>query len=170
MMIDPSEIASTEIPTTTPIATPNPAAEAVVRASRQRTHVAQDDVSPTAFSRSNAARAPLALEHAKLCAKIAADNKARDVLILDLRGSTAVVDFFVVATAASKRQSKALAIEIDMEMKKIDEPKLSMELDEEGRWTLIDYGDFIVHVFSEQARVYYSIEDLWGDADRIAWD
>ena len=169
MIIDGSEVATpTPIPNSNP--EPMPTAETVARSSRQRTHIAQDDVSPTAFSRLNAARVPLALEHAKICAKIADDNKGRDILVLDLRDATAVVDFFVVATAASKRQSKALAIEIDIEMKKIGEHKLSMELDEEGRWTLIDYGDFIVHVFSEQARDYYRIEDLWADADRIAWE
>lgn len=166
MMIDSGEVA---IPTSFSNQGPNSTPEAEDRPSRQKTRSAQDDVPPNAFSRRDAARVPLALEHAKQCARIADDNKGRNVLLLDLRGSTAVVDFFVVATAGSKRQSKALAVEIDAEMKKIGERKLSMELDEEGRWTLIDYGDFIVHVFSEQARDYYRIEDLWGDADKLDW-
>ena len=104
-----------------------------------------------------------------MCARIASDNRAKNVLVLDLRGQTSLVDYFVIASAASRRQAAATGFEIDAEMKKIDEYKLGIEGAEEGRWTLIDYGDFVVHLFSEEARAYYGLEDVWGDAPRIEW-
>ncbi len=54
-------------------------------------------------------------------------------------------------------------------MKRRGERKLALEGSEEGRWVLIDYGDFVVHVLSEEARTYYSLEEIWGDADRVDW-
>lgn len=123
----------------------------------------------SAVSRRAPGRADTALAHARICARIADDNRARDILLLDLRGATPLVDFFVIATAASRRQSNAIAIEIDHEMKRVGERKLGIEGSEEGRWTLIDYGDFVVHIFSEDARVYYALEEIWGDAPRLDW-
>ena len=112
----------------------------------------QDDVPSAAVARGKPERLAKALEHARICARIADDNRAKDILLLDLRQATPLVDFFVIATAASRRQANAIAIEIDAEMKKLGELKLGMEGSEEGRWILIDYGDFVVHVFSEEAR------------------
>lgn len=133
------------------------------------THEVQDAVPSTAAYRTNPSRLDTALDHAKLCARIAADNRAKDVLLLDLRGATPLVDFFVIASASSRRQAASMAFEIDADMKKIGEKKLGIEGAEEGRWTLIDYGDFVVHLFSDEARTYYGLEDIWGDAPRIDW-
>ena len=102
-------------------------------------------------------------------ARIADDNRARNILLLDLREATPLVDFFVIATATSRRQSHAIAGEIDQEMKQLDEYKLGIEGSEEGRWILIDYGDFVVHIFSGEARAYYALEEIWGDAPRLDW-
>jgi len=112
----------------------------------------------------------VALEHARLCARIADDNRGKDIVLLDLRNATALVDFFVIVTAVSRRQSHAIASEIDQEMKKLGEAKLGLEGSEEGRWTLIDYGDFVVHIFSPDDRAYYALEDIWGDAPQIDWN
>ena len=131
--------------------------------------IAQDDIPNTAVDRTNPGRLDVALEHAKICARIADDNRAKDILVLDLRGATPLIDFFVIASAASRRQAASIAYEIDADMKKVDEKKLGMEGAEEGRWTLIDYGDFVVHVFSEEARQYFDLEEIWGDAPRIDW-
>jgi ribosome-associated protein len=130
---------------------------------------AQDDVPKQAVQRRNPARAEQAIEHARMAARIADDNRAKDILLLDLRQATPLLDFFVIATANSRRQSQAIAFEIDAEMKKIGELKIGMEGAEEGRWTLIDYGDFVVHVFSADARTYYSLEEIWGDAPQLEW-
>lgn len=132
-------------------------------------HVVQDDVPPQAKARRNPGRVDQALERARICARIADDNRAKDIVLLDLRGATPLLDFFVIATAASRRQSHAIASEVDQEMKKLGEYKLGMEGSEEGRWTLIDYGDFVVHVFSPEGRLYYALEEIWGDAPRLDW-
>ena len=83
--------------------------------------------------------------------------------------ATPLVDFFVIVTAASRRQSNAIASEIDQAMKKRGEAKLGLEGSEEGRWILIDYGDFVVHIFSPEDRAYYALEEIWGDAPQLDW-
>jgi ribosome-associated protein len=110
-----------------------------------------------------------AIENARHCAQIADDNRGKEILLLDLRQVTPLVDFFVIITANSRRLSRAIAEEIDKEMKRRNEFKLGLEGSEEGRWTLIDYGDFVVHVFSPEARAYYALEEIWGDAPRLDW-
>jgi ribosome-associated protein len=111
----------------------------------------------------------LALEHARVCARIAEDNRGKDILVLDLRQATPLVDFFVIITATSRRLGRAIAEEVDKEMKHRGEFKLGIEGSEEGRWTLIDYGDFVVHIFSAEARTYYALEEIWGDAPQLDW-
>lgn len=153
-----------------PPATETPAPESRGLPKRLRgTREAQDAVPPGAVARSAPDRAAAALELARAAARIADENRAREILLLDLRAATPLVDFFVIATAGSRRQANAIASEIDMEMKRRGERKLGIEGSEEGRWTLIDYGDFVVHVFSEEARAYYALEEIWGDAPRLEW-
>jgi ribosome-associated protein len=114
-------------------------------------------------------RAAVALERARVCAWIADDNRGKDILVLDLRQTTPLVDFFVIATAGSRRQANAIASDIDQAMKKLGEAKMGIEGSEEGRWTLIDYGDFVVHIFSPEYRAYYALEEVWGDAPQLDW-
>jgi ribosome-associated protein len=136
---------------------------------RARFHEAQDEVPPEAVTRSTPERQARALELARDCARMAEENRARDIQLLDLRQSTPLFDYFVIITAPSRRQANAIISEIDHEMKQRQELKIGIEGSEEGRWTLIDYGDFVVHVFSEDAREFYAIEDIWGDAPRLEW-
>ena len=103
----------------------------------------------------------------RVCARIADDNRGKDILLLDLRKTTPIVDFFVIVTATSRRQGNAIASEIDQAMKKLGEAKLGLEGSEEGRWILIDYGDFVVHIFSPEDRAYYALEEIWGDAPQL---
>lgn len=158
-----------ETPEETPSTNPTHPADGIPTKRRARLGLPQDDVPTNAVARRVPARADEALEHARICARIADLNRARDILLLDLREGTPLVDFFVIASATSRRQGNAIAIEIDHEMKKIGEHKLGLEGSEEGRWTLIDYGDFVVHVFSEEARDFYALEEIWGDATRVEW-
>jgi ribosome-associated protein len=123
-----------------------------------------------AVARANPARPGKALDEAIRCARIAEDNRARDIVVLDLRKATSLVDFFVIATAVTARQGRAIAEEIDAIMKKHGEAKLGIEGSEDGRWILLDYGDFVVHLFSEEARAYYGLTDLWGDAPQLPWE
>jgi ribosome-associated protein len=133
------------------------------------THATQDDVPYHATERREPRRQAVALERARVCARIADVNRGQDILLLDLRRSTPLVDFFVIVTAVSRRQSRAMAVEVDQEMKKLGESKLGIEGSEEGRWTLIDYGDFVVHIFSPDDRAYYALEEIWGDAPQLDW-
>jgi ribosome-associated protein len=129
----------------------------------------QDDVPHHAPERRAPLRSALALERARICARIADENRGTDILVLDLRKSTPLVDYFVIITAVSRRQGRAVASEIDQAMKKLGEAKLGLEGSEEGRWTLIDYGDFVVHIFSPEYRAYYALEEIWGDAPHLSW-
>jgi ribosome-associated protein len=144
--------------------------QATTEPKRQRArHEIQDDVPFNAVARTTPERVNLALEHARICARIADDNRGKDILLLDLREATPLVDFFAIITATSRRLSHAMASEIDQEMKRIGEHKLGIEGSEEGRWILIDYGDFVIHIFSAEARTYYALEEIWGDAPRLDW-
>jgi ribosome-associated protein len=111
-----------------------------------------------------------ALERACLCARVAADNKASDVLVLDMRGITPLYDFFVLASGASRRQNHTIAEEVDAAMHAEGDRRLAIEGYEAGKWILQDYGDVVVHVFDPETRNYFSLEDLWADAPRLEWE
>jgi ribosome-associated protein len=148
---------------------PPPSPPDTRRRRARRALLPQDEVPHNATSRTTPERADRALELARLCARVVDDNRGKEILLLDLRQVTALVDFFVIATASSRRQSHAMADEIDQLMKRQGERKLGLEGSEEGRWVLIDYGDFVVHIFSPEARTYYALEEIWGDAVRLEW-
>lgn len=108
---------------------------------------------------------PRSLQLAELAARIADDNRAKDIKILDLRGLTSVFDFFVIATGGSVRQLHAIADEIEMAAKEtLNDRKLGLEGYSQGGWVLIDFGDVVIHLFDGAAREYYALEDLWGQA------
>jgi ribosome-associated protein len=92
------------------------------------------------------------------------DRKAEKLVVLNLQGLTAMSDYFVVATATNERQAQALADAVEMAMKAEGRRALSIEGYQSARWILLDYGDVIFHVFHEEARRFYGLERLWGDA------
>jgi ribosome-associated protein len=110
-----------------------------------------------------------ALERAIRCARIAEENKGRDILVLDMRGITPLFDFQVLATGTSRRQIHTLAEEIDAAMREEGDQRLSIEGYRLARWVVQDYGDILVHVFDEDSRNYYGLEDLWADAPHVDW-
>ena len=112
----------------------------------------------------------VAVQRALLCARTAADNKARDVVVLDLRGITPLYDFFVLATGTSRRQIHTIAEEVDAAMASEGETRLGIEGYDAAKWVVQDYGDIVVHVFDAEARGYYCLEDLWADAAQIDWE
>ena len=77
--------------------------------------------------------------------RVADDDRGKDILLLDLRKATPLVDFFVIVTAASRRQTNAIAEDVDQEMKRRGEPNSASKAPRKGRRVLIDYGDFVVH-------------------------
>ncbi len=114
-------------------------------------------------------RAPISLERAMQCARIGDDNKAKDIVILDLRGITPIFDFFILMTGASRRQIHTLAEEVDDYMRSEGEKRLSIQGYQASRWVVQDYGDIVVHVFDANSREYYALEELWADAPHIEW-
>lgn len=113
--------------------------------------------------------AEVAENRASLCARIAEENKATDVLVLDMRGVTPIYDFFVLATGTSRRQIHTIVEEIDAAMRAEGERRLGIEGYESSRWVVQDYGDVVVHVFDSNTREYYALEELWADAPQLNW-
>ena len=106
------------------------------------------------------------LEKAKNIAKILDKKKAIDIIGIETKELTVMSDYFIIASGTSNTHVRALADEVDDEMK-----KLGVEVDHiEARatgWILLDYNDVLVHVFQPESRQYYNIERLWNDAARI---
>ena len=93
--------------------------------------------------------------------RAAESKKAVGLRVLDLREVTTFTDFFIVCGGANSRQIQAISDEVTLRLKKLGQLPISVEGYENAEWVLIDYGDFIVHVFAEKARGYYDIERLW---------
>jgi len=110
------------------------------------------------------------LDRACLVARVAGENKGRDILVLDMRGITPLYDFFVIATGASRRQIHTITEEVDAALRERGDRRLTVEGYEASNWVVQDYGDIMVHVFDPQKREYYALEDLWSDAPRIDWE
>lgn len=108
------------------------------------------------------------LQLALLAARVAEENRGRNVVVLDMREITPVFDYFVIATGGSLRQLHAISDEIELAVKnELGDRKIGLEGYTEGGWVLIDFGDVVVHLFDDKARDYYGLEDLWGDARRV---
>ena len=96
--------------------------------------------------------------------RAAEQKQARNVTVLDLREVTSFADYFVILSGANTRQIQAIADEIHQRLKKLGETPNSIEGYDNAEWVLIDYGDYLIHIFSEKARLYYDLERLWRDA------
>lgn len=97
---------------------------------------------------------------------LALERKASDVVVMDLRGISSATDYFLLGSGASDVQIHAIAEHVIDELKKIGVRPSHVEGMGGGRWVLIDYIDFVVHVFHPTAREFYQLELLWGDAPR----
>lgn len=92
----------------------------------------------------------------------AEDKKARDVRVLDVEGVSMVTDSFIICSANSNTQVKAIADHIEKELEQAGIKMLHEEGYREGRWILMDFGTCIVHIFAEEEREFYNLERLWG--------
>lgn len=110
------------------------------------------------------------LDRAVLSARVAVDNKARDVVVLDTRAITPLYDYAVLATGAGRRQIHTIAEEVDAALSGLGDERLGIEGYESSQWVVQDYGDVVVHVFDPEARGYYNLDDLWADAPRVDWE
>jgi ribosome-associated protein len=102
-----------------------------------------------------------------IAARAAEAKKALNVRVLDLRGVSSFTDFFVICSGSNGRQIQAIADEVGLQLKKAGEAPIGVEGYDTAEWVLEDYGDFIVHVFSEKARGFYDLERLWRQAKEV---
>jgi len=101
----------------------------------------------------------------------ALDRKAEDLVVLDLRKSGGFTDFFLICTGANSRQIAAIADSIREVLKKeFDERPALAEGIDKSEWVLLDYFDFVVHIFSRECREFYGLERLWGNAERYGYN
>lgn len=95
------------------------------------------------------------------------ERKAEHLVIIDLRGRVPFADFFVICHGTSERQVRSLAEAVEGEVRDRTGARPRREGDLGAEWVLLDYGDLLVHVFSEAAREYYRLDRLWGDAPHL---
>ena len=105
---------------------------------------------------------------ALIAARAADDKKATDIMVQEVRELISVTDYFVIATASNNRQVQAIIDEIEKKELEIAKAKpYHREGTEDGLWALLDFGNFVVHVFQPETRDYYRLEALWNDAPII---
>ena len=106
-----------------------------------------------------------------VAARAAADKQGADPVILDVGDVLAICDYFVITSGRNTRQVRTITDEIERAITEAGGPKpLRLEGRDDLSWVLMDYGDFVVHVFLQQTRDYYELERLWSDVPRVAWD
>lgn len=106
------------------------------------------------------------VKHVKMSIKASREKKAEHIVVLDLRNVSSFTDYFVIMQGNSTRQNMAIYESIEQKLKKENIKPLSIEGRKNAEWILMDYGYFIIHIFSKEAREYYYLEKLWGDAPR----
>jgi len=106
-------------------------------------------------------------ERGLLACRAASDRKALDIAVLDLREISSITDLFLVCSGQNPRQMRAIAEEIDNRLSERGVEPLSREGTGEGCWLLLDYDDLVIHIFSEDARLFYDLERLWTQAPRL---
>jgi len=94
-------------------------------------------------------------------------KKAVDIRVLDLQEITSFTDYFVICTGANSRQIQAICGEVTHQLKAEGRAPYNTEGYDHAEWILVDYGDFVVHIFSEKARGYYDLERLWRQAKNV---
>jgi ribosome-associated protein len=110
---------------------------------------------------------PADRQFALAAAAIARDRHCSDIVVLDLRKISPATNYFVIATSTSDRQARSVADEISEAGERYNYPRFGRAGYEQGRWILLDFVDVVVHLFNEEARSYYNLEMLWGDAERL---
>ena len=110
---------------------------------------------------------PEILDNVFDCARVAADKRGTDFLLLDVASLTSYTDYFLLVSASSDRRVKTIAEAVRQEMKDNGVLPLGMEGLREGKWALLDFGPWIVHIFYEEVREAFDLEGLWSDAKRI---
>ena len=98
----------------------------------------------------------------------AQEKKAVDILVLDVRGIATFTDYFLICSGTSHRQIQTIADQVDKSLRSLSLKPSHIEGLPRGEWILMDYVDFVVHIFTPKSRQYYDLERLWGDAEKLA--
>lgn len=111
---------------------------------------------------------PRSLPLALAAAQTAEDNRGRDIVVLDMRELTPVFDYFVIASGTSRRQLHAISEEIDRVLEtELGDKRLGIEGYDKSHWILLDYGDVVIHLFDDETRKFYDLENHWSPATRV---
>ena len=102
-----------------------------------------------------------------MAARVLDEFRGQETVVLDLTKVTPIVDYFIVTTATSSRQMRAIADEVSRVLKQQGSRPRGVEGQESGTWLLQDYGDIVVHIFTPETRKLYDLEHLWADAPRM---
>ena len=125
---------------------------------------------PGTQARVSGASVPSSRAVAIAAARAAADKQAGEIVILDVRELIVITDYFVIASAGTKRQIRTVIEAIEDAVRAMGEKPIRREGEQEGGWWLLDYVDVVVHVFGLEERDYYDLERLWRDAPRVEWE
>ena len=107
---------------------------------------------------------------ATVAAAAAASKLADDVVVIDVSGQLVITDCFVIASASNERQVNAIVDEVEEKMRRAGNKPARREGGREGRWTLLDYVDIVVHIQHQDERNFYALDRLWGDCPVVAVD
>lgn len=110
-----------------------------------------------------------AVQLATIAAKAADDKKASDIRIMDMRDTLGITDYFVICSGNSDRQVRRIQEEVEEKLREAGVKPARREGERFGHWILLDYLDFVVHVFRGEERAFYNLEHLWQDVPRIEW-
>jgi len=110
------------------------------------------------------------LRLALAAARSADENRGQDIVVLDMREITPIFDYFVLVTGTSRRQLHAISEEIDHCLEDdLGDKRMSIEGYRESRWILLDYGTVVIHIFDEEMREFYALEQFWNQAQRVQY-
>ncbi len=113
----------------------------------------------------------MSLQLAIAAARTADENRGQDIVVLDVRKLTSIFDYFVIASGTSRRQIHAISEEIDDRLEKeLGDQRMGIEGYSESRWILLDYGSVVIHLFDDETRQYFALEDLWADGEKVDWE
>jgi ribosome-associated protein len=140
---------------------------------KENSSIKEQSLSPTASGSLHTDAASTHTDAAELDEPIlmalsaAAEKKALNVVVLDLREIASFTDYFVITSGANERQVQAISDEVVETLKKAGTPVTRVEGYKTAEWVLLDYGDFVVHIFNEKARTFYDLERLWRESKRV---
>src|SRR5829696_6555206 len=135
---------------------------------KQDSTVKEQSLNPQPNVRPTAPASSEGLDERVLAALHAAsEKKALDPVVLDLREIASFTDYFVIFSGANERQVQAISDEVYEQLKKAGSPAARVEGYKTAEWILLDYGDFVVHIFEQKARKFYDLERLWRESKRV---